>query len=110
MPTPSRTLAGLCLAVGFCFVTVLAGCGGTGVPKPRVVKYAYDPLNSLKLYLEGFVNGATVQLEQEWLLKFVEEIRKTDADKAAVIESGLNGILKSPATARAEAKKLLDRL
>ena len=80
------------------------------MPKPRVVKYAYDPLNSLKSYLEGFVIGATVQLEQEWLLKFVEEIRKTDADKAALIESGLAEFLKSPATARAEAKKLLERL
>jgi len=98
MPTPSRTLAGVCLAVGFCFVTKLAGCGDTGVPKPRVIKYDYDPLNG------------TVQLEQEWLFKFLEEIRKTDADKAAVIESGLAEILKSPATARAEAEKLLDRL
>ena len=110
MPTPSRTLARLCLAVGVFFVTVLAGCGGSGVPKARVVKYDYDPLNSLKRHLEGFVIGATLQIDREWLLQLVEEIRKTDADKAAVIESGLTGILKSPATARAEAKKLLDRL
>jgi hypothetical protein len=56
------------------------------------------------------VQGQPLGSERELFPKLVEEIRKTDADKAAVLESGLTDMLKSPATTRACAKKLLDEL
>lgn len=98
------------LAGGVCFVAVIAGCGGSGVPQPRVVKYEYDPVKTVRAYLDGYILGVPVGSERELFPKFVEEIRKTDPDKAATVEAGLNAILKSPAAARVEAKKLLEQL
>lgn len=98
------------LAGGACFVAVIAGCSGSGVPQPRVVKYEYDPVKTVRAYLDGYILGVPVGSERELFPKFVEEIRKTDPDKAATVEAGLNAIVKSPSTAKARAKTLLDEL
>lgn len=90
-------------------VTMAGGCG-SGAPQPRVVKYDYDPLKTVRSYLEGYVEGVPVGSERELFPKFADEIRKADPDRAAVVAAGLEAILRSPATVRTEAKKLLDRL
>jgi hypothetical protein len=92
----------LCLAA--------AGCGPSNVPKERAIQVARDPLQDVRSFLEGYAQGQAVGSEVELFPKLVEEIRKTDADKAAVLESGLTDMLKSPASGRARAKKLLDEL
>ncbi|NQW47665.1 MAG: hypothetical protein HQ464_07855 [Planctomycetes bacterium] len=89
----------LCLAA--------AGCGPSNVPKERAIQVARDPLKDVRSFLEGYVQGQSVGSEVELFPKLVDEIRNTDADKAAVVESGLADIVKSPSTARARAKKLL---
>ena len=92
----------LCLAA--------AGCGPSNVPKERAIQVARDPLKDVRSFLEGYVQGQSVGSEVELFPKLVDEIRNTDADKAAAVESGLADIVKSPSTARARAKKLLDAL
>jgi hypothetical protein len=87
-----------------------AGCGPSNLPKTRTIQVASDPLNEVRAYLEGYVQGQPVGSERELFPKLVDEIRNTDADKAAAVESGLAEIVKSPATARARSKKLLDEL
>jgi hypothetical protein len=86
------------------------GCGPSNLPKTRKIQVASDPLKEVRSYLEGYVQGQPLGSERELFPKLVDEIRKNDADKAAVLESGLADMLKSPATARARAKKLLDEL
>jgi hypothetical protein len=86
------------------------GCGPSNLPKTRKIQVASDPLKEVRSYLEGYVQGQPVGSERELFPKLVEEIRKTDADKATALESGLTEIVKSPAGARARAKKLLDEL
>lgn len=92
----------LCLAA--------AGCGPSNVPKERAIQVARDPLQDVRSFLEGYAQGQAVGSEVELFPKLVEEIRKTAADKAAAVESGLAEIVKSPAGARSRAKKLLDEL
>ena len=87
-----------------------AGCAPSNVPKARKIQMAHDPLKEVRSYLEGYVQGQPLGSERELFPKLVEEIRAVDADKAAVLEPGLAEIVKSPATARARAKKLLDEL
>jgi len=87
-----------------------AGCAPSNLPKARKIQVAQDPLNEIRSYLEGYVQGQPLGSERELFPKLVEEIRAVDADKAAVLEPGLAEIVKSPATARARAKKLLDEL
>ena len=87
-----------------------AGCGPSNLPKTRKIQVASNPLKEVRSYLEGYVQGQPVGSERELFPKLVDEIRNIDADKAAAVESGLAEIVKSPATARARAKKLLDEL
>ena len=87
-----------------------AGCGPSNLPKTRKIQVASDPLKEVRSFLEGYVQGQSVGSEVELFPKLVDEIRNTDADKAAAVESGLADIVKSPSTARARAKKLLDAL
>jgi hypothetical protein len=86
------------------------GCGPSNLPKTRKIAFVSDPLKEVRSYLEGYVQGQPVGSERELFPKLVEEIRKTDAHKATAVESVLAEIVKSPATARAGAKKLLDEL
>ena len=87
-----------------------AGCGPSNLPKTRKIQVAFDPLKEVRSYLEGYVQGQPLGSERELFPKLVDEIRKTDADKAAILESGLADIVKSPASTRARAEKLLDAL
>ena len=87
-----------------------AGCGPSNLPKTRKIQVASDPLKEVRSYLEGYVQGQPLGSERELFPKLVDEIRKADPDKAAVLESGLAEIAKSPSTARVRAKKLLDEL
>lgn len=106
--TRFATTARICAAAFLGFMQT--GCGPSNLPQPRKIQVAYDPLLEVRSYLEGYAGGRPVGSEQELFEKLVEEIRKTDAERATVLESGLAEIVKSPATARALAKKLLDRL
>jgi hypothetical protein len=110
MSTTCKSLTGLCLVAGLLTGLMQTGCSRSGVPQPRVVKYDYDPLQVVRRYLEGYIDGVPVGSERELFPKLVDEIRNIAADKAAAVESGLAEIVKSPATARARAKKLLDEL
>jgi hypothetical protein len=87
-----------------------SGCGPSDMPQSRKIQVASDPLKEVRSYLEGYVQGQLVGSERELFPKLVDEIRNTDANKAAAVESGLDEIVKSPATARARSKKLLDEL
>lgn len=111
MPCTRRTaaiaLAGLASALSL----LQAGCGPSNLPKVRKIQVAaHEPLKEVRAFLEGYAQGQAVGSERELFPKLVEEIRQTDADKAAKVESGLAEIVKSPAIARARAKKLLDEL
>jgi len=110
MSTTCKSLAGICLAAGLLTALMQAGCSRSGVPQPRVIEYDYDALQLVRTYLEGYIDGVPVGSEVELFPKLVDEIRNTDADKAAAVESGLADIVKSPASTRARAKKLLDAL
>ena len=110
MPSKRRVAATLWLCGTAALGLLQAGCGPRNVPVPRTIQVARDPLQEARSYLEGYAQGQPVGSERELFPKLVEEIRAVDADKAAAVESGLAEIVKSPASARARAKKLLDEL
>lgn len=100
----------VCLATvaGLCFG--LPGCSRKGVPEPRVIRTAYDPLNEVRSRLEGYASGQSVGSEREAFPRLVEEIRAADPDKAEWLGKGLAEINAKPAQARSIAKKLLAKL
>ena len=110
MPSTQRAAATVLIGGAAILGLLQAGCRPSNLPKTRKILVASDPLKEVRSYLEGYVQGQPVGSERELFPKLVDEIRNTDADKAAVLESGLDEIVKSPATARARSKKLLDEL
>jgi len=110
MPSTQRVAATVLIGGAAILGLLQAGCGPSNLPKTRKIQVASDPLKEIRSYLEGYMQGQPVGSERELFPKLVDEIRNIDADKAAAVESGLAEIVKSPATARARAKKLLDEL
>ena len=110
MPSTQRAAATVLIGGAAILGLLQAGCGPSNLPKTWKIQVASDPLKEIRSYLEGYAQGQSVGSERELVPKLVDEIRNTDVDTAAVLESGLAEIVKSPATARARAKKLLDAL
>ncbi len=96
------TIAGLCVG--------LPGCSRRGVPEPRVIRIAYDPLNEVRSRLENYASGQTVGSEREAFPKLVEDIRAADPEKADLLGKGLAEIEAEPSQARSIATRLLAKL
>ncbi len=110
MPSTQRVAATVLIGGAVILGLLQAGCGPSNLPKTRKIQVASDPLTEIRSYLEGYMQGQPVGSERELFPKLVDEIRNIDADKATAVDSGLAEIVKSPATARSRAKKLLDEL
>jgi hypothetical protein len=91
------------------------GCGPSNLPQPRQIHVVpLDPLTELRNLLETCAEqGWPEPIHPAWpskLSKLVEEVGKTDADKAALLKSGIAEMVETPSTASTKARKLLKQL
>jgi hypothetical protein len=98
------------LRVGIIFTALLGlwGCGG-GKGTQAEVK-PQSGLERAKVILNGYAQGAPLGSEVMKFEEIVEEVRKTDPQKAAVLEKGFADLKRSPGNLSAKARELLKRL
>jgi hypothetical protein len=100
-----KAIGGILLTVG-----LMAGCNPSGV---TVQTYQVKPLPAMdqaKQTLQRYVDGAPLGSEVMGFPHLVEEVKKTDAAKGAILEQGLADLQKSPNSRVEKAKALLKQL
>ena len=100
------SLAGALVAVS----AMLCGCGGVSTPEKTYEIKTVSGLDQAKQILQHYAEGAPLGSEVTSFPQIVEEVKKEDPQKAAVLEQGLAELQRSPSTAAAKAKVLLGRL
>jgi len=101
-----RSLALILLVAGF-----LAGCGaGTSTPTKTFKVEMPSGLNQAKMLLENYAKGKQPASEVSNYPRIVDEVKKTDPQKADLLEKGLADIQKNPKQARTLAIALLKKL
>jgi hypothetical protein len=91
---------------------LVAGCGEEGRIKPETIEVKEDtPLKRATTLLQSYAKGQALGSEVESFPSLVGDLRATDAQRADVLEKGLEELKKTkgPATA-AKAKEILARL
>jgi hypothetical protein len=89
----------------------LWGCGGTVKEQRIEVRAANDPLFEPRSILQRYADGQALGSEAASFPMLVEEVRKVDPDRAAILDQGLQDILRaSPGERAAKAKQLLTQV
>lgn len=87
------------------------GCGDAEKPVKRyVLTNAPVPLDEVRSLLQWYAEGKPVGSESVNFERLVTRVRETDPQRAPVVEEGLAAIVKSPATAASQARRLLKKL
>ena len=96
------------LGVGI-IVMALLGLGGCGKDAPVAVQ-PQSGLERAKGILADYANGVPMGSEQMTFEEIVEEVRKTDPQKAAILEKGFADLKRSPQNPSGKARALLKQL
>lgn len=99
-------------AVGVVAVIVAGpiACGSKNTPVPYEVKQS-GSLEHAKQILKGYAEGGAMGSEEIEFPQLIEDVRKTDPNKADTLEKGLASLKSAPASRRpAVAKELLGKL
>jgi hypothetical protein len=96
------------LGVGIIFVA-LPGLCGCGKDPPVEVK-PQSGLERARVILNDYAQGAPMGSEAETFPEIVEEVRRTDPQKAAILEKGFADLKRSPGNLKAKARGLLKQL
>ena len=96
------------LGVGIIFVALLGLCGCGKYP-PVEVK-PQGGLERAKVILNDYARGAPMGSEAMTFEEIVEEVRKTDPQKATILEKGFADLKRSPQTRSSKARALLKQL
>jgi hypothetical protein len=94
--------------VGIIFVALLGLCGCAKAP-PVEVK-PQSGLERAKVILNDYAEGVPMGSEVETFEEIVAEVRKTDPQKAAILEKGFADLKRSPDNRKAKARELLKQL
>src|SRR5262249_25214444 len=94
--------------VGIIFMTLLGLCG-CGKDPPVEVK-PQSGLERAKGILNDYADGAPMGSEVETFAEIVAEVRKTDPEKAAILEKGFADLKRSPKNLSGKARALLKQL
>jgi hypothetical protein len=92
--------------------TVLSS-GCSGQKTPEVKKYQVQMptgVERAKQVLQNYANGAPVGSEATTFSEIVDEVKKTDAKKGALLEKGFAEIQQSQESPAEKAKALLEQL
>ena len=96
------------LEVGIIFMALLGLCG-CGKDPPVEVK-PQSGLERAKGILNDYANGAPMGSEVETFEEIVGEVRKTDPQKATILEKGFADLKRSPKNPSGKARALLKQL
>jgi hypothetical protein len=90
----------------------IAGCGPSGRVKEETIEVKENSaLDQSKKYLEAYSKGQPLGSEASTYDSLVEEVRKTDAARADVLQKGFADIRKAPkGGVPAKAKEVLAQL
>jgi hypothetical protein len=96
------------LGVGIVFVALLGlcGCGKT----PPVEIQPQSGLERARQILNDYANGLPMGSEGATYEEIVAEVRKTDPQKATILEKGFADLKRSPQNVRDKARALLKQL
>ena len=87
----------------------LWGCGRGG-KGPQAEVNRQSGLERAKVILNDYAQGAPMGSEAMTFEEIVEEVRKTDPQKATILEKGFTDLKRSPGNLSGKARKLLEQL
>jgi hypothetical protein len=96
------------LGVGIILVALLGLCG-CGKDAPVEVK-PQSGLERAKEILNDYANDVPMGSEVATFEEIVAEVRKTDPQKAAILEKGFADLKRSPGNLKSKARELLKQL
>lgn len=96
------------LSVGIILMAFLALCG-CGKDPPVEVQ-PQSGLERARVILTDYSNGLPMGSEAETFEEIVAEVRKTDPQKATILEKGFADLKRSPKNPRDKARALLKQL
>ena len=96
------------LGVGITVMALLGLCG-CGKEQPVEVQ-PQSGLERAKGILNDYANGAAMGSEAETFEEIVAEVRKTDPQKATILEKGFADLKRSPKNPSDKARALLKQL
>ena len=96
------------LGVGIIFMALLGLCG-CGKEAPVEVQ-PQGGLERAKVILNDYAKGVPMGSEAMTFEEIVEEVRKTDPQKATMLEQGFADLKRSPGNRSAKARELLKKL
>jgi hypothetical protein len=99
------------LKVGITFTALLGlwGCG-LGGKGPQAEVKPQGGLERAKVILNDYAQGVPLGSEAMTFEEIVEEVRKTDPQKATILEKGFADLKRSPGNRSGKARELLKRL
>jgi hypothetical protein len=86
----------------------LWGCGGGKNPQAEV--QSQSGLERAKVILNDYAKGVPMGSEAMTFDEIVEEVRKTDPQKATILEKGFADLKRSPGDRSVKARELLKKL
>ena len=97
--------------VGIIFTALLGlwGCG-LGGKGPQAEVKPQGGLERAKVILNDYAQGAPMGSEAMTFEEIVAEVRKTDPQKATILEKGFADLKRSPGNLKAKARELLKQL
>lgn len=99
-----------CLFGGL-LAAALTGCSGPTPEEQIEVSASNDPLSEPRSILQRYADGQALGSETVSFPYMVEQVRKTDPQRADVLEKGLEDLQKAaPGARRAKAKELLAKI
>ena len=97
------------LGVGIVCMALLGLCGCGSKPPPVVVQ-PQSGLERAKVILSDYAQGAPMGSEAMAFDEIVADVRKTDPQKATILEKGFADLKRSPDNRSAKARELLKQL
>ena len=94
------------LAMVLLAISGLCGCA----QEPPIEVQPQSGLERAKGILTDYANGAAMGSEAETFEEIVAEVRKTDPQKATILEKGFADLKRSPNNPRDKARALLKQL
>src|SRR5262245_39441616 len=95
--------------LGIVFIALLAPCG-CGKRSPPVEIQPQSGLERAKVILNDYASGAPMGSEAATFEEVVAEVRKSDPQKATILEKGFADLKRSPQNPRDKARALLKQL
>ena len=99
----------VCARLGIVFIALLGLCGCGRNSRPVEVQ-PQSGLERAKVILNDYASGVPMGSEAATFEEVVAEVRKTDPQKATILEKGFADLKRSPKNLRDKARALLKQL